>query len=322
MSASRQITIRTGARLHFGLWAWGPGHERQFGGVGMIVEQPRFELRLTPANAFEAAGPLAERMRRTAERYGERRSWPTMPACRLEAVVLPPQHAGFGVGTQLSLAVAQGLAAWAGDGPQPATELAVATGRGRRSAIGTHGFAAGGLVVDAGKRASDAVGLVADATRVPDEWRVLLVTPRLDRGKAGAAEVEAFRKLPPVPAEVTAKLQRLAFDEIVPACRAGDFERFAAAVSQYGYTAGMCFAPVQGGAYASEQVARLVARLEQLGAGGVGQSSWGPSVFGFAPNAETAATLESRLLEQLSPSEYTVTLTPARNQGAEIIVAG
>jgi predicted sugar kinase len=42
---------------------------------------------------------------------------------------------------------------------------------------------------------------------------------------------------------------------------------------------GDAFAPAQGGRYASAAVADCVTRLRAAGVRGVGQSSWGPTVF-------------------------------------------
>ena len=37
--------LRTPSRLHFGLFGWGPEARRQFGGVGLMVDDPGLEDR-------------------------------------------------------------------------------------------------------------------------------------------------------------------------------------------------------------------------------------------------------------------------------------
>lgn len=319
MPANRTLVLRTGSRLHFGLWAWGAGHAREFGGIGMMVERPQVVLRCTSAARFEARGEAAARIQRVADACATRWAWPALPACRIETTALAELHAGFGVGTQLSLAVARALAVWTGDDLQNAEQLAAAAGRGRRSAIGSYGFERGGLLVDEGKRPGDAIGTLALRRAVPEVWRVLLVTPAGDRGKAGGDELQAFAQLPPVPEAVTRRLQRLAYDEIVPAAEAADFTRFATAIAEYGSTAGKCFAPVQGGVYATARIAELVACLERCGAAGVGQSSWGPTVFAFAADEPAARSLRERLEAELDSENYRIEITRPRNRGAEVI---
>jgi len=71
MSRTR-IRIRTPSRLHFGLLAWGPRSPRQFGGVGLMIEEPRLELTAEPAAHWHAEGPLAPRALQIALRVAAR----------------------------------------------------------------------------------------------------------------------------------------------------------------------------------------------------------------------------------------------------------
>jgi beta-ribofuranosylaminobenzene 5'-phosphate synthase len=319
MKLESSFSITCGSRLHFGLWAWGPDHPRQFGGVGMMINQPRLTVRFALAEKFEAAGPLADRVATIAKSCATRWRLDTLPACRIEVIDQPPQHAGFGVGTQLGLAVARGIAECCGLGEKSPDELSLAAGRGLRSAVGTHGFALGGLLVDAGKSPSDEVGTLAKRVAVPSEWRVLLITPNTNPGMAGEAERAAFAKLPPVPIATTKHLEQIAFDRIVPACENSDFDRFATAIYEYGHLAGLCFAAVQGGAYSTPQTAELVSQLRELGAAGVGQSSWGPTVFAFAPNETEAIRLRDALLAHSIGEELSVLIAQPMNEGARVL---
>src|SRR5580765_7782762 len=64
-------------------------------------------------------------------------------------------------------------------------ELARRAGRGRRSAIGLHGFHEGGLLVEAGKRAPEEISPLVARVDFPDEWRFVLVRPRRATGVSG-----------------------------------------------------------------------------------------------------------------------------------------
>jgi beta-RFAP synthase len=216
------------------------------------------------------------------------------PPCRLEVVDAPPQHSGLGVGTQLSLATAVAVLWSQGIVPPNVVALAAMLGRGRRSAIGTHGFADGGLLVDAGKQAAGEVAPLAARADLPSIWRVVLLLGEPSPNVCGDDEESAFARLPPVSQRTSGELRRLATDEIVPAAATGDFERFAAAVSRFNAVSGECFAAVQGGPYASPQAARWVRRLGQLGAP-AGQSSWGPTLFAFAANERRAESLANEI---------------------------
>src|SRR5262245_46231150 len=108
------ITVSAPSRLHFGLLAFGGGQPRQFGGAGVMIRQPGLVLRISAAPQFAASGPLAERALAFARRFAEARLDRALPACRIEILAAPAEHVGLGLGTQLGLSVAAGLAAWCG----------------------------------------------------------------------------------------------------------------------------------------------------------------------------------------------------------------
>jgi beta-RFAP synthase len=316
----RGIEVVAPSRLHFGLLSFGGGADRQFGGAGAMIDSPGLRLRVAPAERFHADGPLAERVFRTAISFARARELSAPPNCRVEVVVAPPEHIGLGTGTQLDLAILAGLNAFVGGVRLSADELARIAGRAGRSAVGTHGFVHGGLIVESGKRACETLAPLTERIELPAAWRFVLVIPRHMRGLSGEEERRAFDALPPVPAATRDALERLLIDQLCPAVRSGDFERFAESVYHYGYTAGMSFAARQGGPFASARVAELVDGIRSLGVQGVGQSSWGPTVFAAVPSIDAAEQLCDRLHGQ-SGDESLVVARP-NNSGARIVGSG
>jgi predicted sugar kinase len=73
---------------------------------------------------------------------------------------------------------------------------------------------------------------------------------------------------------------------MLPALGGEDLEGFGEAMYEFNARVGDAFAPAQGGRYAGPAVAALVARLRGLGVTGVGQSSWGPTVFAVVRRAD------------------------------------
>ena len=234
------IAVTTGARLHFGFFAHqatnlaaaASNHllERSnYGGVGMMIESPSVVVaasrsdrdvvicrELTPPEAAAAESTVA----RIIAQY--RRSCPAQrqpPPCAIAVRRVIPSHRGLGSGTQLGMAVAQALAFLAGDGQADAPTLARRVGRGNRSAIGIHGFARGGFLVDGGKRADDEIGQLVARADLPDDWRLLLITPGASSaaGLAGQEEVTALEQV----ARDAGDAHRTA----LPAGRAGDAPR-------------------------------------------------------------------------------------------------
>jgi beta-ribofuranosylaminobenzene 5'-phosphate synthase len=276
-----RIQIRTPSRLHFGLLAWGPHSPRQFGGVGLMIESPRIELSAEPAPDWRADGPLARRALQVADRVAGHlaaRGTRLAPA-HLRIHRAPVEHVGLGVGTQLSLAVARALFALS-DLPDPSIDtLSALTGRGQRSGIGLHGFVRGGLIVDGGRRGPDGIPPLLSHVTFPPEWAILVIQARRFTGLHGADELRAFAELPPIADRVTDHLCRLVLLGLLPSILEHDLESFGAALTDLQQHVGHCFAPAQGGLYARPELEAIVNDLRAQGLHGVGQSSWGPTLY-------------------------------------------
>jgi beta-RFAP synthase len=285
MSPTR-IRIQTPSRLHFGLLAWGPHSPRQFGGVGLMIEAPRHVVSAEPAGRWNAEGPLAARARDVALSIATRLTAAgiRLTPCHLRIEHAPAEHVGLGVGTQLSLAVTRALFAVSALPGPTVEELAALTGRGQRSGIGLHGFAHGGLIVDGGRRGSDSAAVPPLIARVafPPDWAVLVVQPRAWTGLHGSAELRAFADLPPIADRVTDRLCRLVLLGLLPAVQERDLESFGAALTELQQHVGHCFAIAQGGIYARPELEAIVGELRAAGLHGVGQSSWGPTLYAFS----------------------------------------
>ncbi len=105
---------------------------------------------------------------------------------------------------------------------------------------------------------------------------------------------------------------------MLPALAEGDEAAFGEALFEFNARAGEPFAAVQGGAYASARVAELIGFLRADGLHGVGQSSWGPTVFAVTPDEDRAAFAVRRLREACGLGEGEVLVTRACNHGAVV----
>ncbi|HKI34021.1 MAG TPA: hypothetical protein VKA46_19365 [Gemmataceae bacterium] len=328
------IRVTAPARLHFGLLSlpadgedfWPDRHGepvlpvRRFGGAGLMIENPALRLRVEPAADWSAAGPLADRALDFAHRFAATVTGGILAPQRLVIESAPPEHCGLGSGTQLGLAVGRALAVAASQPDLRAVELAPRVGRGLRSALGVHGFAHGGFLVESGKRAEQAVSTLAVRLPFPETWRVVVAVPPGEPGRHGDREREAFRQLRgrPVPACTTAALCRLLLLGLLPALIERDLDRFGEALYDFNARVGEAFAPVQGGTYASRGVAEVVAFVRRQGVRGVGQSSWGPAVFAILDDEERAGDLARRLRREVALGEAPVFVTRGCNHGAEV----
>ena len=314
------VHVTAPSRLHFGMTSFGQPDVPAFGGLGAMIDTPGLRLSFMPAELFEVHGPLASRAKDFVRRICRYREMASEPACRIDVHEAPPEHCGLGVGTQLALAVTAGLVALF-DWPELRTAgLLAALGRGKRSWVGIHGFSRGGLIFESRQRVDLPVSSLLHHAALPSDWRFVLVRPAGEQGLSGLGERRAFAELPPVPVETSRKLCHLVEEQILPAVHRGDFDSFSEALFDYGYTAGMCFSAVQGGPFASKRLARLVETIRSLGIRGVGQSSWGPTLFALVPNQSAA----ERLVEQLSGStgrhDLALSIAAPNNTGATIEV--
>jgi beta-ribofuranosylaminobenzene 5'-phosphate synthase len=319
---SQTVVVRTGARLHFGLWGINAPAGRQFGGVGMMVSEPGFEIvaRVAPSDRVRAATPeVATRVEQFVTRL--RQLCPELPPLLLEIDEEITSHQGLGSGTQLALAVAAATLRLAGEPFRPA-EWAHPLGRGERSSIGVHGFESGGFLIEAGQLPGDRIGELIGRTKVSDDWRFVLLAPPATVGLSGFAERSAFQQLPPMSDDTTSSLQRIAVEVWLPAMIAGDFPKASAAMWEYGQQAGDYFRAVQGGVFASPRMAELAVQLRGAGMTGIAQTSWGPTLAVLCRDEDRAHELRDRLLADAAWQDLSVQITPPLNVGATIFTVG
>ena len=139
---------------------------------------------------------------------------------------------------------------------------------------------------------------------------------------SGAAEQRAFRQLPPVPPQVTDRLLRIIEEQLLPAARAADLDALGEAVYRYGYEAGLCFAAQQGGPFASPELAAWIEALRRRNIRGVGQTSWGPTLFALTNSPEAADELLEWAGRELPlASESQLRVSRIANHGARCVVA-
>jgi beta-ribofuranosylaminobenzene 5'-phosphate synthase len=318
--SSQEVHVDAPGRIHLGLLSF--GHDDQpYGGVGLMI-RPGLKLEILPAREFAATGPLSERVEQIAWQWARFHGHESLPDCQVTVKQAPDQHVGLGSGTQLGLSVVAGLSRFLGMPDLSIGELAACSGRAARSAIGTHGFVHGGLLVERGRRSSDAVAPLECRLPVPDNWCIVLIRPAGGQGLSGEPEQQTFRDLPPVPERVTEQLIEEVQKQMLPALADGDFSEFAESVYRYGNLAGSCFASVQGGAYNGEALNRRVDWLRSLGHAGVGQSSWGPTLFVLSENQQQAELVSEQLRECPTGETLQVEIARPCNQGATITSSG
>ncbi len=315
-SPSGAVRVIAPARLHLGFLDLNGDLGRRFGSIGLAIDRPATELVLARARAFKAEGPDRERALRALRRYAEAFSYRGTYQLDIRSVI--PRHSGLGSGTQLALAVGAALMTLEGRDHTPG-ELGELVDRGARSAIGMGAFESGGFIVDGGRGQLDHAPPILMRTSFPEAWRVLLIMDTRTTGVHGEAEAQAFARLPPLAQTAAAHVCRLLLMQLVPGLMEADIEAFGSAVTEIQSIVGSHFAAAQGGApWASPAVGRIAAKLKEAGAYGIGQSSWGPTGFAFAPSQENAQHLYATLVEAARAEGLEIMIARGRNRGATI----
>jgi beta-ribofuranosylaminobenzene 5'-phosphate synthase len=326
------IRIRTPSRLHFGLFSLPSEHagpwlnqegeptipRRQFGGVGLMIDHPGIDLTVAESKVWMAEGPLAERGLQFAKSYCKAAGIEEMFHIRVLSAA--SEHAGLGTGTQLGLAIAFAIGNCAESHVGASCSArAKILGRGQRSAIGIYGFDFGGLIIDGGKSVDGEIAPLVHRDDFPEEWGILLITPQELQGRHGRREIEAFKNLADQDADdrATDALCRLVLLGMLPAIAAGNMATFGEALYDFNRRVGMIFRPVQGGIYAHPRVEDIIKTLREMGVKGVGQSSWGPTIFAVA-GMEMISELRNRLFDKKMIAPEEAIITRACNHGARV----
>jgi beta-RFAP synthase len=310
-----QIFVEAPARLHFGVLDLRGAAGRWFGGIGAAVASPTLLLSVRRAETLDADGEDAARAIAVAREFLNYAQIESGARICIQRSL--PAHAGLGSGTQLSLAVARGLAELFGVSGDTTT-LARVVRRGRRSAIGTYAFADGGFVLEGGRRPNSCgVAPLLARLPVPASWRCVIAVPLVERGLSGAAEAAAFDRLPLPSADEPEKVAHLVLMALLPALVDADLPTFGRALTEIQRITGRWFESVQGGIFAPGPGAALVRQMSEWGALGTGQSSWGPAVYGIVDGEKASRDLANRVRDALG-SAGTVYEGPFSNRGARV----
>ncbi len=320
------LEVSTGSRLHFGLLELAADQPLRFGGLGLMLEEPgwivRFQKTEDSASATvsdqaeeSSASEIAQRIEQVCQRVSELtgRNY----AVRIDVLKALSMHSGLGAGTQLASAIAFGLLRVT----SPSTEMKIDellrfSGRGKRSGIGLYGFVNGGLILDEGHSPDLERTIRAQSVLVNPAWRVVLITPDEVGSVTGGYEASLMDRVGQTPNPNRERMHEWAKRLMDLAVSSTRFNEFTEVLQAYVDAAGQLFAAGQGGMYNGASVSTAVALAKEAGLRAVGQSSWGPTVFGFSESLRDAEEIAAKLADGRPNERWQIRIcTPAR-QGA------
>jgi predicted sugar kinase len=104
---------------------------------------------------------------------------------------------------------------------------------------------------------------------------------------------------------------------MLPALVERDLDAFGEAVYDFNRLVGELFEPSQGGPYAHPHLEKLVRAVRYANVKGVGQTSWGPTIFAVVKENQ-ALGLCDWLTRKYHVRQEEITVTSARNHGPEL----
>jgi beta-ribofuranosylaminobenzene 5'-phosphate synthase len=306
-----KVIVTTSARLHVGFFDLSGATGRMFGSLGVSLDAPETIVEVVKSEKPLIVAKNQYCVDKIVENIVNVLNFDKTFSVKVQQTI--PQHAGLGSGTQMALAIGAALnELFSLD--LTVTQIAAASGRGARSGIGIGAFQQGGFLVDAGKTGGN-LPEIALRHDFPADWRVLLVSDTAHTGVHGAAESQAFRTLKPA----TYSLRDMVFNHMAPALQRADLLAFGAYMQDLQAYNGDYFAPIQGGHYASMDVAAVLAWLQANGAACVGQSSWGPTGFAIFESENMANAMQKNLQLQFADlANISFQIVLGKNTGASI----
>ncbi len=317
ISDTEAVRVTAAARLHLGFLDLNGDLKRRFGSIGVGIKGLSTTVKVRPGNRVEVGGASDEYVVQTTKTILD--YFQVNSGVKVEVEACIPRHQGLGSGTQMSLALGVAITALYGINAG-VEDIAIATGRGRRSGVGLGVFKHGGFILDSGRSEKQLLPTLISRYDFPEEWQFVLVFDERSEGVSGAEELEAFKVLPDISCGVAAEICRLVLMQTLPGIIEKDCEQFGQSVSSIQARYGEYFKTAQGGLFASGNVKHAVDFLLANKATGGGQTSWGPTGFAIFPDKESAVEAMGYFAERQDKNNNNIRLqlAGAGNNGATV----
>jgi len=269
MTSNEAIVVTSGSRLHGGFYYIGDEWSIRWGALGFYVELPKFEAKVFPCEEQKVRGPpevkeLVERVLNVLRAKN---------FC-VEIYDYIPRHVGLGSTTQTSLSVACAVNLLNGK-LCDSKALARSLGLAKYSGVGTLLFEKGGFVVDSGLPDPNGPRALIHS-KIPEEWRFVIVIPRFRRGLSEEEEDMVMRRTWKASPNVERLMMRGTLRVALGILR-NDIYEVQSGLREVQSGTGIYFSRVQGSTYRPD-LASIVAEAERNGIY-LAQSSWGPTLY-------------------------------------------
>ena len=322
------MIIKAPSRIHMSLIDLNGSYRRVDGGIGLALADPQFILEveqiesgielefLDSVTDTEAIEECREKIPDAAQKTIE--YFDIDAGFRFIVHQTYPPHSGFGSGTQIAISTAHLITETMGIEVE-SRELSSIVGRGGTSGIGTYTHDLGGFIVDGGHSKEDkplflpsGASKAKPATLIarydfPEEWNILIAIPEIEKHMEGDDEVDVFQTYCPIPKEEVEQVSHLILMNLIPFMIEKDIKNFGWAVSELQKVG---FNKLEHSLDASYLPAMRA--IEELGAYGVGISSFGPVLYTIFDESNEFIVEKTK---ELIGENGTVFVTKAQNHG-------
>lgn len=294
MSSATAVKVSAGFRAHLGFYRFlDPPYA--YGSLGVALDKPSFQLimSLSDSDKVDVIGPTDE-SRQVVKEVIMRLAPGFRGEIRIDGLVM--HHVGLGTRTRLILATLRALAEL-GFLKHPLQKYASDLGVGYVSTVGIYTFLYGGLVIDSGKLINSGENTEPIFTSpLPQSWRILLALPTKPRGLTEREEAGIMK----FPTRYSKQMELYeAVTKLMSSVKLRDFEGFVNSVEKIQKHTGTYFSEFQGGQYCCEESDMISKVIAEAGARGIGQSSWGPLVYGFLPNPGKCEEIKEKVVGRI-----------------------
>lgn len=310
-----KLNIKTPARLHFGLLNPTLDPPEKYGGFGVALKDMGFEMEVEKSDELRIGSDCGQRSRikEVVEKLTE--AYDISPDFKIDVRKAIPPHIGLGSTTQLTLALGRAMTVLLDRGRSP-IKIAKDLSRGKRSGIGTYAFDRGGFLVEGGGGRDDFPQLVF-RRKFPEDWCFLILTPDVETGPKEGVEDKFFEDLNS-DSDIAGRICSEMVLETLPALVDGDIERFGGTLTRIDELAGSAFSSTQGGKFKNDVMGLIKSKLLDCGAYGVGQSSWGPTIYALTGGLDRSQDIRDEMVDFFEDEGFSGKISVERvdNSGA------
>lgn len=326
------MIIKSPSRLHMTLIDLSGAYGRIDGGMGLTLQDPNFILFGEPtekniqidfSDSMAKNNYMDEYIKKIEDASLKIKDYFNIEEnfyFNVKNVYLP--HSGLGSGTQIALSTAKLITETMGI-EADAHKLAQIVGRGGTSGIGTCSFENGGFIVDGGHSLTEKSSFLPSSASsanpplllahhdFPEDWSILVVILNSDFSVNGKKEVNIFQKYCPVPKQEVCEVSHLIFMNMIPFLLEHNIEGFGRGIDEI---QNIGFKNIEV-SLQSNKIKDLMNKMREVGAYGVGMSSFGPAVYSVFDKNNKHIVEEIR---EYVGSDGIVYTTKAQNSGYEI----